>query len=209
MYLHVPYPRLERHSSPRRANAHAESGAPRRRLQAHRHSARVRGPSHRSARRRSRSISTTTTRATRSSSRSIRISPKDRVAGLAQNSPIRAARSKSGSIRTWSSSARAAGGSASRRRRRRSSSSGIVARRKASPGGFGPRCLTGPLGASRASDPRRARRELALVGTPKSAWRRLTAEREGPRVSLLAASGPTFTSASRRRQPNGPTTCGL
>jgi hypothetical protein len=30
---------------------------------------------------------------------------KDRVAGLAQNSPIRAARSKSGSIKMWSNSA--------------------------------------------------------------------------------------------------------
>jgi hypothetical protein len=45
-----------------------------------------------------------------------------RVSGLPQNSPIRPARSKSGSIRTWSSSARGAGPRASRRSPSRRSS---------------------------------------------------------------------------------------
>ena len=46
--------------------------------------------------------------ATRSSSQSISSSPNVRVLGSPQNSPIRAARSKSGSMRTCRSSARAA-----------------------------------------------------------------------------------------------------
>jgi hypothetical protein len=46
---------------------------------------------------------------------------------VAQNSPIRSARSKSGSIRTWSNSARGAGPRASRRCRSRHSSSGLTA----------------------------------------------------------------------------------
>jgi hypothetical protein len=50
-----------------------------------------------------------------------------RVFGFPQNSPIRSARSKSGSIKTWSSSARGAGPRASRRSRsRRSSWSGLI-----------------------------------------------------------------------------------
>jgi hypothetical protein len=49
------------------------------------------------------------------SSRSIRSSAKARLSGQPQNSPIRSARSKSRSMRTWSSSARGAGPSASRR----------------------------------------------------------------------------------------------
>jgi hypothetical protein len=40
----------------------------------------------------------------RSSSQSIRSSAKVRVFGFPQNSPIRSARSKSGSMRTWNSS---------------------------------------------------------------------------------------------------------
>ena len=50
---------------------------------------------------------TSTARSVRSSSQSISNFPKVRVLGFAQKSPIRSARSRSGSIRTWSSSARA------------------------------------------------------------------------------------------------------
>jgi hypothetical protein len=65
-------------------------------------------------------------RTVRSSSQSIKSSPKVRVLGLPQYAPIASARSKSGSIRTWSSSARGAAPRASRRlRSRRSSSSGL------------------------------------------------------------------------------------
>jgi hypothetical protein len=45
----------------------------------------------------------------RFSSQSIKSSANVRVFGLPHNSPMRSARSKSGSIRTWSSSARGAG----------------------------------------------------------------------------------------------------
>jgi hypothetical protein len=54
----------------------------------------------------------TTARAALSSSRSIGNSPKVRVSGCPQNSPIRPTRSKSGRRRTCTSSARAAGGRA-------------------------------------------------------------------------------------------------
>jgi len=60
--------------------------------------------------------------AVRSSSQSIKSSAKARLCGR-QNSPIRSARSKSGSMRTWRSSARGAGPSASRRSRHCFSSS--------------------------------------------------------------------------------------
>jgi hypothetical protein len=51
----------------------------------------------------SRSIPTSTARSVRSSSQSISSSAKARLSGYLQNSPIRSARSKSGSMRTWSS----------------------------------------------------------------------------------------------------------
>jgi hypothetical protein len=50
----------------------------------------------------SRNIPTSTAGSVRSSSQSIRSSAKARDFGFTQNSPIRTARSKSGSIRTWS-----------------------------------------------------------------------------------------------------------
>jgi hypothetical protein len=57
----------------------------------------------------------TTTRAALSYPRSISNSPKVRVSGFPQNSPIRSACSRSGRRRTWRSSARVAGRSALRR----------------------------------------------------------------------------------------------
>ena len=69
---------------------------------------------------------TTPARSVRSSSQSISSSAKARLSGWLQNSPIRSARSKSGSSRTWSRSARGAGPRASGRScSRRSSSSGL------------------------------------------------------------------------------------
>jgi hypothetical protein len=56
---------------------------------------------------------TSTARSVGSSSQSISSSPKVRVLGFPQNSPIRSARSRSGRRRTWRSSARAADGKAS------------------------------------------------------------------------------------------------
>ena len=56
-----------------------------------------------------RNMPTSTARSVRSSSQSISNSANVRLCGLLQNSPIRSARSKSGSMRTWRSSARRAG----------------------------------------------------------------------------------------------------
>jgi hypothetical protein len=81
----------------------------------------------------SRSIPTSTARSVRSSSQSIRSSAKARLSGCLQNSPIRSARSKSGSMRTWSSSAR---GAVPRRRYApgaSAQSSGIVGARERQP----------------------------------------------------------------------------
>jgi hypothetical protein len=61
------------------------------------------------------SIPTSTALSVRSSSQSIRSSANERDCGQLQNSPIRSARSRSGSMTTRSSSARGAGPSASRR----------------------------------------------------------------------------------------------
>jgi hypothetical protein len=75
-----------------------------------------------------RNMPTSAARRIWSSSQSIGSSAKVRVFGFPQNSPIRSARSKSGSKGTWSSSARGAGPRTSRRSRRgRSSSSGLMA----------------------------------------------------------------------------------
>jgi hypothetical protein len=74
------------------------------------------------------SIPTNTARSVPSSSQSIRSSAKVRVCGVPQYAPTAWARAKSGSVRTWSSSARGAGPRASKRARsRRSSSSGRTA----------------------------------------------------------------------------------
>ena len=55
-----------------------------------------------------------------------------RVLGFPQYEPIASARSKSGSVRTWSSSARGAGPTASRR---------SLSRRSSSPGSHGPETI--------------------------------------------------------------------
>jgi hypothetical protein len=90
---------------------------------------------HRLLRSSSRSISTSTGRSVRSSSQSMSGSPNARVLGFPQYGPITSTRSKCGSMRMWSSSARGVGPNSSRRSRsRRSSSSVRTSRRLRRPG---------------------------------------------------------------------------